>query len=713
MKRICLFLFVCGCAAPQKPQIKSDPMKVPTRVEDIRETLFGVQVADPYRWLEDEKAPQVKEWMTAQDKVARDYLHALPGREQLAERLKQLFYIDAISAPTRRGNHYFYTRRHANREKAVVYYRQGRDGAEKVLLDPNEMSKDKNISLGVWVPSWDGRKVAYSIHANNSDEATLYVRSLASGATGEDSKIDVIAGGKYASPSWTPDGGGFYYTRWPTDAKIPAAEQGAHADVRFHKLGTDPAQDPLLHPATGDPKQFLGVSCSRDGRWLFVTISHGWNSNDVYYRDLKNKDMRWQPLVVGVDAQYEPYAWQERIYIRTNENAPRFKLMVADPKNLERRHWKEIVPEAPDAVLDGWNLVGGHLALTWLKNAASEIEIRTLDGKLLRKVALPAIGSSSGLGGLPEDDEAYFDFTSFTEPGLIFRTSVKTGSVEKWAEVKMPIDASPYVVDQVWFPSKDGTRISMFVVHRKDMPKNGSTPFILSGYGGFNVNMTPQFYANRFPWLEAGGGFAVPNLRGGGEYGEAWHRDGMLDKKQNVFDDFIAAAEYLVKEGYTQPSRLAITGGSNGGLLMGAMTTQRPDLFAAVLCQVPLLDMLRYHKFGLGTAWIPEYGSADDEKGFKTLLAYSPYHHVKPGTKYPPLLMLSADSDDRVDPMHARKMTAALQAASDSLILLRIEPHAGHGGADLIKQAVEQLADSYAFAMKQVGLVPHAAVQNK
>ncbi len=678
----------------------------PTRVDDQKETLFGVEVDDPYRWLEDEKSPEVREWMAAQDQFARRYLSALPQRERLAARLRQLFYVDAISAPSRRGTRFFYTRRHADREKAIVYWREGHVGDEGVLLDPNSMSAAKNVSLGVWVPSWDGARVAYSIHANNSDEATFYLRDV---ATGADSAVDVIAGGKYASPSWAPDGSGFYYTRWPTDATIPAAEQAAHADVRFHRIGDDPAHDAQLHPPTGDPQRFLGVSGSRDGRWLFVTISDGWNRNDVYYRELAS-GAGWKPLVVGVDAQYDVYAFAGRFYIRTNEGAPRFRLLVADPENLDRAAWREIVPEDPIAVLNDWNIVGGQLALSWMRNAASELELRTLDGVLLRKVELPGIGTSGGLQGLPEDDEAYFHFTSFTMPSRIYRTSVASGAVEKWAEVQLPIDSSPYVVEQVWFASRDGTRVSMFIVHRKDLPRDGSTPFILSGYGGFNVSMTPEFYGSRFPWLESGGGFAVANLRGGGEYGEAWHRAGMLEQKQNVFDDFIAAAEYLIDERFTSSPRLVISGGSNGGLLMGAAVTQRPELFRAVLCQVPLLDMLRYHKFGLGTAWIPEYGSPDDEAAFRTLFAYSPYHHVTKGVRYPPLLMLSADSDDRVDPMHARKMTAALQAATagDAPVLLRIEAEAGHGGADLIKQAVEQLADSYAFAMEQV-----AAVHNK
>jgi prolyl oligopeptidase len=693
-----ILLCVVEAAAPARK-----PMK--TRVDVVTETLFGVSVADPYRWLEDAKSAEVKAWMAAEDGEARQYLRALPGRDQLAARLKELFYVDIITAPIRRGDHYFYMRRHADQEKAVVYFREGRDGAEKVLLDPNAMSKDKNVSIGSWAPTWDGKKLLYAVNANNSDDATLYVRDV---ATGTDSAVDVIPEGRYSGPTWNADGSGFYYTRWPLEMKIPDAEKGGHSDVRFHKLGTDPKNDPVLRGPTGDPRLSLAVDCSRDGRWLFTYIFKGWSSVDIYYRDLRQNDAGWKPFIVGSDALYSVYAWQDRFYIRTNEGAPHYRLFVSD--RPDRKAWKELVPESKDAVLDGWELVGGALALSWLKNASSELELRALDGKPLRKVALPGIGTSGGISGLPEEDEAYFDFTSFTVSSQIFRTSIKSGAVEKWAEVKVPVDPSPYTVEQVWYPSKDGTKVSMFVVRRKDLKLDGATPFLLTGYGGFNVSETPEFYGSRYPWLEAGGGFAVPNLRGGGEYGEAWHKAGMLDKKQNVFDDFIAAAEYLVKAGYTKPSRLAISGGSNGGLLMGAVTTQRPDLFAAVLCQVPLLDMLRYHKFGLGTAWVPEYGSADDEKGFQTLYAYSPYHHVKKGTKYPPILFASADADDRVDPLHARKMAAAMQAVSESLVLLRIEPHSGHTGADLIRQQVEQQADLYAFAMKQVGLV---AAQNK
>ena len=578
-----------------------------------------------------------------------------------------------------------------------------------MLLDPNTMSKDGTTSLGVVSVSWDGNKVAYSLKQNNSDEATLYVKDVGSG---EVSKLDVIEGAKYAGPSWTPSSDGFYYT-WlpPVGGQVTLADRPGWADVRFHKLGTDPKSDPVVHDKTGNAETFIQADLSRDGHWLFLYVQHGWNSSDVYYRDLRQKDAAWTPFAVGIDAQFSVEAHQDRFYVLTNEGAPRFRMFKVDPKHVERAAWKEIVPQAKDAVIENAQVIGEHLALTKLKNASTELELRTLDGSPLRKVPLPGIGASFGLVGNPEDDVAYFAFTSFTHPPQIYRTSVNSGATKLWAEVKVPIDPTPFTVEQVWYPSKDGTKVSMFLVHRKDLKKDGSTPFLLYGYGGFNVNLTPSFTASIYPWLESGGGYAVPNLRGGGEYGEEWHRAGMGAHKQNVFDDFIAAGEYLVKSGYTRPERLAIRGGSNGGLLVGAATTQRPDLFRAVICAVPLLDMVRYHKFGSGKTWVPEYGSADaDAEQFKTLYGYSPYHHVKAGTRYPALLMMSADSDDRVDPMHARKMVAALQAAnaSEHPIVMRIEKHSGHGGADLVKQAVEQSADQYAFLMHELGLAAGA-----
>ena len=697
--------------APRPPKPVRQPSAPPaprypaTRADDAVDTMFGVPVRDPYRWLEDATKDEVKAWMAAEDKLARDKLAALPGRDALTARLKQLYYVDSISAPYRRGTRFFYRRTHADKEKAIIYWREGEDGAEQVLLDPNKMSADGSTSLGTWNPSWDGKRVAYALKVNNSDEATFHVMEVATGAV---SSVDVIDGAKYGHPVWTPSGDGFYYVKLPVDPRIPVAERPGHADIRFHRIGEDPKNDAIIKEKTGNPKQFLGVDLSRDGHWLFYTVQHGWNATDVYFRDARKKAIAWTPLATGKPFLYQVEAWKDRFYIHTNEDAPRYRVFAADPKRSQRKDWKLLVAEDKDAVLEHATVIGGHLALGYLKNASSLLELRTLDGKPVRKIALPSIGAVGGFAGLPEDDTAYYDFNSFLRPTEIHKISIKAGSDAVWAQVKLPIDPGPYVIDQVFYPSKDGTRISMFLVHKKDLARDGTTPFILYGYGGFNINLLPSFNSGLFPWLEAGGGYAVPNLRGGGEYGEEWHKGGMLHKKQNVFDDYIGAAEYLIKNKYTNSNKLAIRGGSNGGLLVGAAMTQRPDLYRAVICAVPLLDMLRYHLFGSGKTWVEEYGSADDKADFEALSGYSPYHHVKAGTKYPALLMMSADSDDRVDPMHARKMTAAIQAANPDGhdALLRIEKHAGHGGADLVKQMVEQSADAYAFLMSELGLAP-------
>ncbi len=673
----------------------------PSRTVSVTDVLHGVPVSDPYRWLEEAKRPEVQAWMKAQDDLTRQRLASLPGRDAIAARLKELYYIDSVSAPQHRGTRYFFTRKHSDKEKSVVYWKEGPDGAEKVLLDPNTWSADGSASLGGWQVSWDGTRVAYQKKINNSDEATLYVMDVASGAV---SDVDVIEGAKYAHASWTPDGRAFYYTWLPVDPKIPTADRPGYAEVRLHRLGSAPKSDAVVKTRTGDPTLFQGASLTRDGRFLFLVVSHGWTSQDVWFRDLAAdpKATAWTPLAVGIKAHFDMDGFGGRIFVKTDDGAPKSRIFSVDPAKPDRASWKEIVPERKDATLEGFWVLGGRLALAYLKSATSLLEIHEIDGALVRDVPLPGIGTVGGLAGRDDEDEAYFSFTSFTTPLTIYKTSLKTGTTSLHFQVKVPADLSPYMVSQVFYPSKDGTRISMFVVHRKDLVRDGSARCLLEGYGGFLISETPKFTSGVIPWLEKGGIYAVPNLRGGGEYGEAWHESGMLLKKQNVFDDFAAAAAYLEKEKWTSSERLVLRGGSNGGLLLGAMITQHPELFRVALCGVPLLDMVRYHLFGSGKTWISEYGSADDAAQFRALLAYSPYQHVKPGTKYPSVLLLSADSDDRVDPMHARKFAAALQAASKGgPVLLRIERHAGHGGADLVKSAVASRADEYAFALSE------------
>jgi prolyl oligopeptidase len=687
-------------AAPPAPAMPSYGYPA-TRRDNFSEVIHGVEVADPYRWLEDAKTPEVQAWMKAEDDFTRARLSPLAGRDKLVQRFKELFYIEAMGIPHRYGARYFYQRRDAKSEKWVVYARQGKIGAEAAVLDPNTWSKDGSVSLGGWRPSWDGKKVVYKVKANNSDEATIKVLDVASGKT---SDVDVIPGGKYAGPDWTPNSDGFYYTWLPTDPSIPTDQRPGFAEMRFHKLGTDPAKDPVLHERIGDAKTFLNTELSRDGRWLFVVIEHGWTGSDIYFQDTRDKDPRkWKLLAEAKDGIFEVRAYRDRFYVKTNSGAPRWRIFRVDPAHVERDKWTEIVPERKDATLQSYSIVGGRLSIAYMKDVVSKVEVHELDGKLVREIDLPGLGSASALSGDEDDDEAFYSYDSFTQPAIIFETSVKTGAKKTYYELKVPVDTTKYVVDQEKFPSKDGTIIPMFVIHAKDAKKDGTAPTILYGYGGFQIAQTPSFRTSIYPWLENGGVYAIASLRGGSEYGEEWHQQGMRRQKQHVFDDVIAAAENLIKLGYTKPDKLAIRGGSNGGLLVGAAITQRPDLFRVGLCAVPLLDMVRYHRFGSGRTWIEEYGSADDPDDFKAIYAYSPYHRVQAGTKYPSVLLLSADSDDRVDPLHARKFAASLQAASTGgVVLLRIEQHAGHGGADLVRAWVESLSDEYAFALSEM-----------
>ncbi|MEO8178299.1 MAG: prolyl oligopeptidase family serine peptidase [Deltaproteobacteria bacterium] len=709
--------------------------------EDLTAPLHGILVEDPYRWLEKATAPAVQSWVTAQNAYARRILDALPTQKDLSQRFSELLYFDAVSPPELRGGQEFYSRRYKTKEKPVLKVRPaggrqaGKEGGqERTLIDPNELRADGSLSLGNWFPSWDGKRLAYTLRENNADEATLFVLDV---ATGKNSEVDQIPGAKYANPSWTPDSRGFYYEWLPTDPAIPVPERPGRTELRYHELGTDPALDRVVFPATGDPETFLSGGVSRDGRWIIVSVTRGWNQNDVYVKEAAQKEatqrtptktqasaapgrlesgqerarasakaLGFQTFVTGQEALFNVFWWNGAFYVHTNHEAPNFRVVKAKPTELALGidHWREIVPES-QAKLGEASVIGGSLVLSYLEHASSRIQIHDLEGKRQRAVVLPGIGSASGLVGDPDRDEAYYTFTSFTVPPQVYQTSVARGTSSLWSQIELPIDTSKMQVEQTWYTSKDGTKVSMFVVHQVGIPLDGSHPTLLYGYGGFSVDLTPAFSALAAVWLEHGGVYAVPNLRGGSEYGEAWHRAGMGPNKQNVFDDFAAAAEHLIARGYTQPDLLAIYGGSNGGLLVGASMVQHPELFRAVVCAVPLLDMVRFHLFGSGQTWVAEYGSPEDPTEFATLYDYSPYHHVLPGVKYPALLMMAADSDDRVDPMHARKFTAAVQWAtpnSDRPALFRVEENAGHGGADLVKKRVSYNSDVTAFLLDQL-----------
>jgi prolyl oligopeptidase len=694
---------------PGEPPASSPPRRNPEYPEtpriEVVDEVHGVKIVDPYRWLENGNDPVVQKWLAVQDAYGRGKLAALPGRDWLAKRFSELSYIDQLGVPYHYGERYFWSLVHADREKAILYWKEGETGEPQVLIDPNTLSADGSISLSGWSPSWDGKYVAYKLSVHNADEATMYVRDV---ATGKDLQDDVIEGARYASPSWTHDGKGFYYSLLPTDPTIPVADLPGKAEIRYHVLGTDPKNDAIVREALNDPTSFQAAGVTEDGRWLMLSVGRGLWANDVYFRDLTDPQQKsFTPLITGQDAQYGGNAYNGAFYVTTNEGAPRWRVFKVDPQKPAREHWNESIPES-DAKLDGIQIVGGRLVAAYTRNATTELELHDLSGKLLHKIALPGLGSASLPSGRGDDDAAYFSYSSFTQPPQIYKMSVATGKVDLWSEVKLPADTSKVTAKQVWYTSKDGTKVSMFLVHHKAMAPDGKNPTLLTGYGGFALGMTPYFSSSTLVWLELGGVVAIPNLRGGDEYGEEWHRAGMLDKKQNVFDDFIAAAEWLIAEKITSPERLAISGASNGGLLVGAAMVQRPELFRAVVCQVPLLDMVRYHLFGSGKTWISEYGTADVPEQFAYLYAYSPYHHIRERQAYPALLMMTADSDDRVDPMHARKFTAALQWATSSglPVWLRMERQAGHGGTDVTRKEIESAVDVYAFLISQLGIAP-------
>jgi prolyl oligopeptidase len=672
----------------------------PTKRETIVEKLHGVEVADPYRWLEDGESKAVQEWVAQQNAYTRSVLDKLPGREKIRERLGELLEIGRISAARPARGRYFYTKREGTQNQAILYVREGLRGADRVLLDPNTLSDDGTTALDWWYVNRAGTRLAYGLSQHGSEESTLSVRDV---ATGKDLP-DRIERTRHAAVAWTPDGKGFYYTRYPKPGTVPAGDENYHRHVYYHALGTDPANDPKVFGAGRDKEDWPDVALSPDGRWLVVTVSKGWSMSEVYLKD-RAKDGPWVPVVEKVEALYAPVIRNDVLYIHTNEGAPRYRVFKADPANPDRKNWTELIPEGPD-VLDSFTAVGDKLVGLYMHKASSRLRLFDRTGKPVHEVELPTLGSIEGLGAEWDGRELLFGFSSFTVPPSVYHVDLTTFTTQLWERVKANIDTNAYEVKQVTYRSKDGTPVTMFLAHKKGLTLDGQNPTYLTGYGGFNVSETPIFSASWFLFLEKGGIVAVPNLRGGGEYGEAWHKAGMLDKKQNVFDDFIAAAEWLIENRYTNPKKLVIQGGSNGGLLVGAVVTQRPELFRAAVCNVPLLDMLRYHKFRIARLWIPEYGDPDDPKAFRWLKAYSPYHNVKPGTAYPAMLITAAESDTRVDPLHARKMTALLQAASasDQPILLRHTTKEGHGAGKPRAKVLDELTDIWSFLFWQLGM---------
>jgi prolyl oligopeptidase len=695
------------------PAMAAAKPPIATRTQPIVDTLHGVAVADPYRWLEDATSPEVQHWTDQQNALTRKTLDAFPGRKALGERFWQLHEIGSLGVPVPRhqglARRYFYARRDGKQNQPILYVRDGLDGPDRALVDVNALAADGTRALDWWYPSDDGARLAYGVSADGNEESVLRVRDV---ATGKD-LADEIPRTRACSLAWLPDGTGFYYTRYPAPGTVPAGDEKYHRAVFLHRLGADVASDPKIFGDGRDLKDWPGVTLSPNGRWLAVQVEQGWSKSEVYLLDTRaGKPTAPITVVEGVEATFDVVELlDDHLYLRSDQDAPRGRLFSAEVRHPQRAHWKEVLPQK-DEILEGAAILRGQIAALYLKDASSRVRLFTTDGKPLREVPLPALGSVGALGNERRGDELFIGFTSFLTPTMILHQPLGGGGAAPpgiWKQLAAPIDPGAFEVEQVQFTSRDGTKCPLFLVHRKGaLARDGQhpQPTLLYGYGGFNVNILPHWEPQVAPFLEHGGVYAVAILRGGGEYGEAWHKAGMLARKQNVFDDFIAAAEWLIAEKITAPSHLAIAGRSNGGLLTGATLTQRPELFRAVISGVPLLDMIRYHKFRIAQLWIPEYGSSDDPEQFKWLYAYSPYHHVKDGVAYPAVLIHTAESDTRVDPMHARKMTARLQAATSGAgpVLLRLESKAGHGAGKPVAKVIDQLVDEWSFLFTQLGM---------
>ena len=662
-----------------------------TRIDNMTETLHGVTVNDPYRWLEDQDSPETRAWIKAQNDYSSSVLGALPFRNRIRERLTQLLKIDTISTPFARGGRYFLTKRRADQNQAAIYVRNGLNGKDEVLVDPNTMSADQMTSVQIQDVSPDGKLLVYGLRQGGEDEVTISLLDVDS----RKELPDRLPKGRIGV-SLKPDKSGFYYSKFINNVG---------GRIYYHAMGTDAARDVEVFGKGYGPAVAVFMNVSPDGRYLFLYASHGsaGDKTELYFQDLKTNGPI-KTIVSDIDAGFSTDIAGDHLYLLTNWNAPNRRVLDVDLRKPERANWREIVPEGA-TVITGISAVGDKLFVDYLENAASQIKVFDPSGKHVRDIALPAIGTSSGMKGDWDRDEGFYTFNSFAQPTTIYRYEVSSGKQEIFARLSVPVQSDQIEVKQVWYESKDKTKIPMFLVYKKDIKLDGSNPTFLTGYGGFNVSLTPGFSSLAAYWAESGGVYAVPNLRGGGEFGEKWHKAGMLANKQNVFDDFISAAEWLIKQKYTSTSKLAISGGSNGGLLVGAAMTQRPELFQAVVCSYPLLDMIRYQSFLVARFWVPEYGSAENAEQFKYIHAYSPYHQVKKGVKYPAVLFMTGDADTRVAPLHARKMAALVQAStgSDRPVLLHYNTKAGHSGGLPVSQIIEDQTDELSFLFWQLG----------
>ena len=664
----------------------------PTRIDNQIDTLHGVAIPDPYRWLEDQKSPETRAWIDAQNAYTHSLLDSVPGRDKLKARLTELFKMDQSWIRTFAGNTYLLSKRKANDAFSSIYMCTGLDGEDQLLIDPLTLSKDSSVTPVISALSDDGLLLAYELRHGGEDETVVKFKDL----TTKTDLADSLPRAVYFGVEIAGDKKGVYYA--------VGAKEGPR--VRYHAFGTDPATDALIFGEQFDAVWEMSMSLSHSSRYLVLAFYKGSSGDEteVYVKDL-SANGSFVTVVKGVVARFEPIPTDNQLFIMTNWNAPNSRVMVADLANPAFENWKELLPTS-ELVLQGVKPAGGMLFVKYLDSVKTRVKVYKPDGTFVRDLAFPTLGTTGSTIGRWDSDQLFVTFGSFTYPWTQFRYDLKTWESTILERVNVPLDPDKFVVKQIWYSSKDGTRVPMFVVHAKDSKLDGNRPIYMTGYGGFNASMPPMFSQWAIVWMEHGGVYVMVNLRGGGEFGEPWHTAGMLDKKQNVFDDLYGAAEWLIDSGYTKPSRIAIEGGSNGGLLVGAALTQRPDLFGAVVCTYPLLDMIRYHKFLVAKYWVPEYGSADDPTQFEYLRKYSPYHNVKKGTKYPAVLFETGDADTRVDPLHARKMTALVQAStgSDKPVMLLYDTKAGHSGGRSYDKIITDLVDQFSFLFWQLGM---------
>ncbi len=675
-----------------------------TRREAVTETQHGIEVADPYRWLEDTDSRKASWWVWFQNRVTRRYLKTIPARDKIKARLTELYDNERFNVPFRMGGRYFYTKNDGLQNQSVLYTTESLNKEARILLDPNQFSTDGTVALSGYEVSDDGNLLAYGISRSGSDWKEWKVRDI---NTGQDLP-DHLKWSKFSGAAWSKDHKGFYYSRYdePKDGEEFKAAN-FNQKVFYHRLGTAQADDELVYERPDEPRWSFRAWPSEDEKFLLLEIRRGSaDKNALYYRELSREEAPFVELLKDFDARYEFVGSEgNRFWIRTDLEAPRGRLVEINLANPESKHWKTILPQSLDT-LRSVSLVGNEFVASYMHDAHSLVRRYNIKGIGLAELAMPGLGSARGFYGKRKHRETFYSFTSFTEPPTIFRFDFDTGTSAVHRKPTMKFDPALFETRQVFYKSKDGTQVPMFIVSRKGLPRHGNIPTLLYGYGGFNISLLPRFSTSTIAWLELGGVYAVANLRGGGEYGEKWHNAGKGHKKQNVFDDFIGAAEWLIEHKFTSSEKLAIAGGSNGGLLVGACMTQRPELFQAALPAVGVMDMLRFHRFTIGWAWTREFGTPENAEDFKVLHAYAPYHHLKKGTRYPSTLITTADHDDRVFPAHSFKFAAALQHAhaGDNPVLIRIETKAGHGAGKPTDKRIEEAADRWAFLVKELGM---------